>query len=96
MMIMVFISVFISGPNKEFALPVERIKGKFSFHIHLTVAAEVICCSLLRVVTEDAGLPNTYSEKANPPKRCIGNGNFVEYIEEMQNVLRNAIIEDCK
>lgn len=97
-MIMVFISVFISGPNKEFALSIERIKGKFSFHIHLMVVAEVtaIGCGLLGLVTEDAGLPNTHSEKPRPSKRCISNGHFVEYTVEMQSVLRNAIIEDCK
>lgn len=54
MMIMVVMSVFISGHDKECALPVERIKGKFSFPIHLTAVAEVtaIGCSLLRLVTE--------------------------------------------
>lgn len=59
MMIMVVMSVFISGPHKEFALPVERIKGKFSFPIQLTVVAEVaaIGCSLLRLVTEGCRPP---------------------------------------
>lgn len=101
MMIMVVMSVFISGPDKKCALSVERIKGKFSLPIHLTEVAEVtaIRFSLLRLVTEGCR-PSEHTQRENMSvEKMLLNifvRHFVEYTEEMQNVLRNAIIEDCK